>query len=226
MVRVDSNRVYLTMNTLLSWNLGNCLETGWEYLLYDFNLDTGTIISPDTVCTGIDVSLIDSVSLSNGAHIKKYSGADSSYWLWGISSSYGFLGYWWQMDACGPGPSEASQGMLCYSTPSVYYHFPQPAGTLQGDLQNNCFNVDTLLSIKNVVMAAGTLLIYPNPVTTFFTISASAKITTVAITNTLGQTVYNNQYNSPQIQVDVATLPAGIYFIRVNGTKVRKFVKE
>jgi hypothetical protein len=35
-----------------------------------------------------------------------------------------------------------------------------------------------------------------------------------------------NNYNSDQIQVDVSTLPAGLYFVKVNGSEVRKFVKE
>ena len=68
--------------------------------------------------------------------------------------------------------------------------------------------------------------IYPNPATTSLTISASDRITAIAITNLLGQAVYTNQYNSTQVQVDVADLPAGVYFVKVNGLEVRKFVKQ
>jgi hypothetical protein len=68
--------------------------------------------------------------------------------------------------------------------------------------------------------------VYPNPATTKLTLTASARITTVAISNLLGQTVYSHEYNADKVQIDVADLPAGIYFIRINGTEVRRFVKE
>jgi len=68
--------------------------------------------------------------------------------------------------------------------------------------------------------------IYPNPTTTSLTITTTNKITSITITNLLGQTLYSQQYNSPQVQVDVSTLPTCMYLIRINGTEVRKFVKE
>ena len=68
--------------------------------------------------------------------------------------------------------------------------------------------------------------IFPNPATTQLTINAQNKINDIAIINLLGQTVYTNQYNSSQIQIDVATLPAGIYCVKINGSEVRKFVKQ
>ena len=68
--------------------------------------------------------------------------------------------------------------------------------------------------------------IYPNPTTRTLIIRSPSGITTVAISNLLGQVVYSQQYNSPQVQVDVSTLPAGVYFLKVNGTEVRKFIKQ
>jgi len=68
--------------------------------------------------------------------------------------------------------------------------------------------------------------IYPNPATASLNISAPDKITSITISNVLGQAVYTHQYNSPQVQVNVADLPTGVYFIRVNDSVVRRFVKE
>ena len=67
--------------------------------------------------------------------------------------------------------------------------------------------------------------LYPNPATTQFTISASEHISSVMITNLLGQVVYSSQYSgSLQVSVDVAYLPTGVYIVtaiagqhRVNG---------
>jgi len=77
----------------------------------------------------------------------------------------------------------------------------------------------------NLSTVGGSIILYPNPTSTSLTISASDRITTIGITNLLGQTVYTNHCNSPQVQVDVSALPSGIYFVKVNGVEVRKFIK-
>ena len=69
------------------------------------------------------------------------------------------------------------------------------------------------------------IIIYPNPTTDLLTIKANDNITTIMISNLMGQTLYSQHYNLPHVQIDVADLPEGIYFIRINGTEVRKFVK-
>ena len=69
-------------------------------------------------------------------------------------------------------------------------------------------------------------MIYPNPATTSLTITSSDKIASVTIINLIGQTVYDKAYHDKKVQVDVADLPAGMYLIRINGTEVRKFVKQ
>ena len=70
------------------------------------------------------------------------------------------------------------------------------------------------------------IAIYPNPATTSLTITSGENIKTLTITNLLGQPIYSHGYNTDKAEVDVSTLPTGIYLIRINGTEVRKFVKE
>lgn len=88
------------------------------------------------------------------------------------------------------------------------------------------FNPDCWLASVQNITSNNTINIYPNPATTELTISSSNLITSIAITNILGQTVYTHEYNSQQVQVDVADLPKGMYLVRINGSEVRKFVKE
>ena len=68
--------------------------------------------------------------------------------------------------------------------------------------------------------------IYPNPATTSLTITSPTQITTLSVTNLIGQVVFTDHYNTGQVHIDVADLPKGLYFVKVNDTEVRKFVKE
>ena len=78
--------------------------------------------------------------------------------------------------------------------------------------------------VKNVTLSQAHL--YPNPATSSLTIAATDNINSIAITNLLGQTVYCNRFNAKEVKVDVADLSAGVYFVKINGCEVRKFVKE
>ncbi len=69
------------------------------------------------------------------------------------------------------------------------------------------------------------LAIYPNPATTLLTVSADENISTVTISNVLGQVIYAGTYNALSAQIDVADLQAGIYLVKVNGSTFRKFTK-
>jgi len=68
--------------------------------------------------------------------------------------------------------------------------------------------------------------VYPNPASTEVTIEAHEKITNITITNLLGQTVYKNEYSDDKVSINISELPASLYFIKVNGTTIRKFVKQ
>ena len=80
-----------------------------------------------------------------------------------------------------------------------------------------------------IATVAGTshdITLYPNPASTEITIDAAQPITDVAISNTLGQTVLNQQYSSKTVSINIATLPVGVYFVKINGADTRRFVKE
>ena len=68
--------------------------------------------------------------------------------------------------------------------------------------------------------------LYPNPAHDELLITSSGNISNIIITNILGQNVFSSDYSAPQVQVNVAGLPAGVYFVTINGNEVRKFVKE
>ncbi len=105
-------------------------------------------------------------------------------------------------------------------------------GTLTSVSATNSLKAETahcdsiVLSAPSVAPSRTNVSLFPNPATTSLTISAPTGINTIAISNLLGQTVYTNSYNSEIVLVDISTLAAGIYFVRVNGSEVRKFLKE
>ena len=82
------------------------------------------------------------------------------------------------------------------------------------------------LYTKNTKLLPATIQVFPNPATTELTISASVNITSIVITNIIGQTEYSNQYNTTHVSINVSALPTGMYLVRINGSEVRKFVKE
>ena len=230
MIRTDSNRVYFTLLKLQAWSDMHyyCDTPGTEYLMYDFNLSVDSVSPSSNLIDGFTVSNIDSVTVSNGAKVPRYRDSLGYYELiYGIGSQSGFINYW-HLYVCGPGPS-ADQYLLCYNNPHFSYHFSYPPGTLPGRLQYDCFNMvsymDSLTSVPKVTAKTITKL-YPNPVTNLLTISAPQTIKTVIISNLLGQTIYNLKFNSDKVHIYVAKLLAGVYTVRINGTEVRKFVKE
>ena len=72
------------------------------------------------------------------------------------------------------------------------------------------------------------LSIFPNPTTTSLSIIQSpSAYTTFTITNSIGQNMMQQSLTTTQTQVNIATLPPGLYYITFrgdNGTSVQKFV--
>jgi len=84
---------------------------------------------------------------------------------------------------------------------------------------------DTTISVTNITNNQ-TINIYPNPAYNTITIKSNTPISSVSVINLLGQTVYINPYSSGQVMVNIAHLPAGLYFVKVNEQYVQQVVKE
>lgn len=68
--------------------------------------------------------------------------------------------------------------------------------------------------------------LYPNPANTQLNLVSDKVIEDLTVISPVGNVVYSGNYNSRQVQVNVASLPPGVYLIRVNGTMMKKFLKE
>ena len=80
--------------------------------------------------------------------------------------------------------------------------------------------------IATVNMVGHDFNIYPNPTNNRIIISGTDNITNVTIFNVSGQTVYDQGHNATMVQINIAYLPAGMYFVKVNGTTAMRFEKE
>ena len=76
------------------------------------------------------------------------------------------------------------------------------------------------------ITTENSISIFPNPAYSVLTIASPEVITNIIITNLIGETVYTHEYNTEKVEVNIVNLPVGVYFIKINNTEVRKFVKQ
>ncbi len=81
------------------------------------------------------------------------------------------------------------------------------------------------VSISSLERKGKNVQIYPNPAINELTIKYSDKISTISISNCIGQILSIHQFNSEEVRMDIGDLPNGLYFVTINGIEVRRFVK-
>lgn len=67
--------------------------------------------------------------------------------------------------------------------------------------------------------------VYPDPAQGEITVQ-SKNIKNITIIDVFNRIVFTNEYNTSKVQVGISDLPAGLYFIRVNGSVVNRFIKQ
>ena len=65
----------------------------------------------------------------------------------------------------------------------------------------------------------------PNPVTNFLDVKSNEILQSVVILNTLGQIVYLKNFNNTDLQLDLANLTAGSYFVKVQSDEKQNVFK-
>ena len=106
-------------------------------------------------------------------------------------------------------------------------------GHLPGCVLSSYFTLEVMPSsycwpegVPETHITNGAVNIFPDPATAMLNITSNEQIKDVVITNYLGQEVYRNTFSGQQVGVDVSSLAAGVYVVRMNGGVGRKFVKE
>ena len=73
--------------------------------------------------------------------------------------------------------------------------------------------------------ATGFAIVYPNPINSQFTVTGK-NLKSAEVINTLGQRVATVQGKGETLQIDIATQPSGIYFVRITDEQGRKCVRK
>ena len=78
------------------------------------------------------------------------------------------------------------------------------------------------------VNATQQISIFPNPAHDVVTVSATGRIKDMVVSNMVGQIMKAASYPAmtSKAEIDITALPAGLYFVKVNGAYVQRFVKE
>ena len=91
--------------------------------------------------------------------------------------------------------------------------------------------VDTPFAVT-VTVALGTngfdnasFSFYPNPTSGVVNITYSEEITNITVINMIGQVIQDRKTNQNQVQIDLSSLPASTYFVKVESNGASKVIK-
>jgi len=191
--------------------------------LYNRVISDSEIIHYGDTCGSITVQPVNSNILAGGmTTYTANSTIVSATYQWQQNSGTGFV----NLSNAGPYSGVTTNTLTVAGVTSAMNNY------LYRCLLSNSWGCADTTSSAVLILGVNNMLIntmisfYPNPATTELSITCNDKITSIAITNLFGQTVYSHAYNTEQVKLNVADYPTGIYFVRVNGSTVRKFLKE
>jgi hypothetical protein len=66
---------------------------------------------------------------------------------------------------------------------------------------------------------SGAISIYPNPATNYVTVKSDYTMSRIEVMNFTGQTVINSNVETKASKINLTTLKAGVYFVKVTTTE-------
>jgi hypothetical protein len=149
-------------------------------------------------------------------------GPDGKIYLAGADDSLVNNGYSRFLDCIN---SPNLPGTSCGYTTNVVT-FPYRTGIHAG-LPNGYVSEDTVVTLfVDETTDLSSFSVFPNPTTNELTVSAPVSIHHIGITNVSGREVYRGEYHSSTAIINTGALVPGVYFLSVNNTAVRSFLKQ
>lgn len=99
--------------------------------------------------------------------------------------------------------------------------------TIETDIVGNVFILDQNISVNDI--SADDFKLYPNPATDMLYIAGTEKADRMEIVNVLGQTIKEMNVNSNDVQIDINSLDAGMYIVKIyagNNVVTQSFIKQ
>ncbi|MCB9047447.1 MAG: T9SS type A sorting domain-containing protein [Chitinophagales bacterium] len=100
------------------------------------------------------------------------------------------------------------------------YACPSPDTAL-----SNCIKLEIRLGVEDIVRD-NNIRIYPNPTSGTITVTSSAIIEQLTLTDLVGKQVLSQTGGSKIVHADMSSLAAGVYIIKVNGSVAGRVVKK
>ncbi len=196
-----------------------------DILLYNRALSDSEVLHIGDTCGVISLQPVNSILYVGGSAI------------YTVNSTISGVSYQWQQDAgtgfvnltnAGQYSGVTTNTLTIAGVTSVMnnYHY---RCLLSNSIGCNDTTTTALLLLKlgvNNLRNNEAVLIYPDPAQNELNITDESGISSINITNLLGQTVYKSNFNTSNVKVDISNLPNDMYLIIINGTLVRRFLKQ
>jgi len=179
-----------------------CGDSAAAIYLYFVDNYPGDILGPDSLCPGDTVTYTETVTGG----------------VWGIDDTF-------HLHLIGPG---TVVGVL----PGEDFIFYDKSGPVPDcdRARYRTVEVKTLAEctagLPEIAAGVADVRLYPNPANSRLTLSSSAVIRSVTVDDVTGKQLIQRTFAERTVDIDVADLAAGVYLLRVNGSVVRRFVKQ
>ena len=155
--------------------------------------DPGVISGPDTVCFSAPITMIDTVSAGT----------------WSLTNANATIG------------TSGTVNGVTVGIDTVVYSVTNTCGT--NTAQKLLIVSECISEVKGMPASGSAINIFPNPTQSSITVISSEPISSIVITNTLGQKVFSRAYNDKKIIINMQDLPVGVYYLKINDNNYKVF---